>query len=207
MVFRIFFSMWFFEFNIIGLGTAMIASALIGGASSAYGASKASKGQESANEMNWNMARENRDWQERMSSTAHQRETVDLEAAGLNRILGYSKGGGASTPSGNVATAQSTDAVSSAIYASTAKSMSDVAMNYAKMEEIKKDIDIKKPKAGFNKWASDKVGGLYSSAAGADGWVSKAWKQVKQAGSMLKPNWTQEQLDNAKHSSLNRQQF
>lgn len=49
-------------------------------------------------------AARNRDWQEYMSNTAHQREVKDLRAAGLNPILSASGGNGAAVTSG--ATAQ-----------------------------------------------------------------------------------------------------
>lgn len=63
-------------------------------------------GQNSANQTNARMASDNRNWQEQMSNTAHQREVEDMKKAGLNPILGSMNG--ASTPSGGAATASNT---------------------------------------------------------------------------------------------------
>lgn len=72
-------------------GGADIISALIG-----------SEGQSDANAGNIASAREQMAFQERMSSTAHQREVNDLRTAGLNPVL--SANSGASTPVGSSAT-------------------------------------------------------------------------------------------------------
>lgn len=77
------------------------------------GSGAAMGGQIMANEANAKQAAKNRDFQRDMSSTAHQREVIDLRAAGLNPILSGTGGSGASTPSG--ATAQMQDVVGPAI--------------------------------------------------------------------------------------------
>lgn len=71
------------------------------------------------------------EFQERMSSTAHQREVADLRAAGLNPIL--SANAGASSPAGSQATMQNTTA-----------SAYSAALQSAQIGKIKADTALTK---------------------------------------------------------------
>jgi hypothetical protein len=62
-------------------------------------------GAKDTNKTNLKIARQQMDFQERMSNSAYQRAATDLEKAGLNRVLAL--GNAASTPAGATATMES----------------------------------------------------------------------------------------------------
>lgn len=138
-----------FSFGSAGLGAMSgyavggIAGAAIGGIAGGFMGSSADSSAKSAaaiNEQQIALSREQMAFQERMSSTAHQREVKDLEAAGLNPILSATGGSGASSPMGSMPVLKNPNdklssdrALMGNLLASTAKIVADTRLANAQV--------------------------------------------------------------------------
>lgn len=123
---------------------------LTGGLSLASGAMNnffAGQRQDQAQQFNAQQAAVNRQWQESMSNTAHQRAARDMEAAGLNRILAI--GGASSTPGGSTASSPTPPPVHDMLGAGVSTAMAhsrlkqEITNMKAQEDNIMKDTRLK----------------------------------------------------------------
>lgn len=155
---------------------APAATSLLGGAAPILGGVASGLlgmfGQSSANKANAAMAREQMAFQERMSNTAYQRSTKDLEKAGLNRILAL--GSPASSPSGQTAQMKSTTESAASSAAQMATMIAQIRNIEAQTKKTQVETQIQEPKANV----MDKINDAMNFAAdkGPLSWMTKGYE-------------------------------
>lgn len=132
----------------------LIAPALLSGGANLIGGLFGASSARDINRQQIKLSREQMQFQERMSNTAYQRSTKDLEAAGLNRILALgspsSSPGGAQPPSLKVPGEHIQRGISSALQSATLAAQ--LKLIQAQTEGAQNKADIDKPEAAVKGW-------------------------------------------------------
>lgn len=128
-----------------------MAAAQIGG--DLLGAYLGYRGQKDANEMNYRIAKEQMQFQERMSNTEWQRGIADMKAAGINPLMAVFKGGASSPPG---ASAHMENEL--AIPAASARSVGDRIAQLVQLKKVEADTRLTNAEAEIRentaKWSA-----------------------------------------------------
>lgn len=95
------------------------------------------------NQVESQMAQDQRNWEEQMFNTKYQRQTADMQAAGLNPAMMYGQGYSASTPSGAAGSASDVGSPSGGLV----DSILNVIFAKQRLSNLKAEGDVLKTKA------------------------------------------------------------
>lgn len=159
---------------------------------------------------NAKQAQLNRQFQERMSNTAHQRQVADMREAGLNPILSATGGSGASQPGGAQASMPDMSNMGSSI-AQGSQSAAQAKIGRANAKVAKQEADIKTSAVGKEAHAYGMYIGMgippgeaktLAAAHAVERHGSKIQKYAQQGWKMLRPK-----LESARHRASERKKY
>lgn len=133
------------------------------------------KGQKDANDMNYRIAKEQMDFQERMSNTSWQRSVADMRAAGINPLMAAFKGG-ASSPAGASAHMENEMSIPAHNVSSMVGRVNQIMAQQAEVKRINADARL------TNAEASLREARIPHSAATAQAETDKIQEEVVRLG-------------------------